>query len=324
MTTEQQNGQPASRQPASRPPESRQPIPGQSVGLGSAALFGEIALSFVIAVFVKWLHADLPVFAILFCRYLFCLPLLLAYGWHQRGPQLFRINNIGGMTKRCIAGLLGLTTWFIALGLIDLSLATALGQMMPIFITILAAPMLGEVVGIRRIAAVVAGFAGVMILLGPVEFSSYALGIAFGLAFPFLSALMFIYLRQIGRSDSPVSTSIWHNIAGVFYALVLGLFDGSMPALVSGDIEMNAWFMLIAIGVTASFQQFLMALSHTLAPASVLAPLHYTAIPMGVVIGMVFFGETITASFIIGVMIVVMANYYILMRERAQRNPKKS
>ena len=287
MTTEQQNGQPASRQPASRPPESRQPIPGQSVGLGSAALFGEIALSFVIAVFVKWLHADLPVFAILFCRYLFCLPLLLAYGWHQRGPQLFRINNIGGMTKRCIAGLLGLTTWFIALGLIDLSLATALGQMMPIFITILAAPMLGEVVGIRRIAAVVAGFAGVMILLGPVEFSSNALGIAFGLAFPFLSALMFIYLRQIGKSDSPVSTSIWHNIAGVFYALVLGLFDGSMPALVSGDIGMNAWFMLIAIGVTASFQQFLMALSHTLAPASVLAPLHYTAIPMGVVLSLI-------------------------------------
>ena len=295
-------------------PHETQKVTGRGVGLGASALVGEIAFTFVIAALVKLLYPAVPIFAVLFCRYLFCLPLLFAYGGFQRGRDVLQINDWGVLTRRIVCGILGLTTWFLAVGLIDISLATALAQTMPIFITILAAPLLGEVVGWRQVGAVLAGFAGVLVLLGPVEVGGNLAGIAYGLACPFFAGLMFIYLRKLGPGESPVSTALWYNMTGVLFAFVLGMVDGSMAALVGGSLTADAWLMLVAVGVLASFQQFLMAASHVFAPASVLAPVHYVAIPIGVVTGIVFFGERITPSFVAGMAILLLANYVVLVR----------
>ena len=74
---------------------------------------------------------------------------------------------------------------------------------------------------------------------------------------------------------------------------------------------------LILIGVVASFQQFFLAQSHRYAEASVLTPLHYLAMPIGALVGVVFFGEVITAKFIFGSLIILGVNYYIFLRVRA-------
>ena len=282
---------------------------------GASALFSEIAFSFGIAIFVKWLEPSLSIIVILFFRYLCCLPLLFAYGLVERGRHVLQINNKKILALRTLSGFLGLTGWFLAVSLIDLSLATALSQTMPIFITLLAAIIIGERVGKHRIGAVLAGFVGVMILLGPTQLTAPSLGVFSALASTFFAALMFVFLRILGRGDAAVSTALWYNIFGTFAA-------GSMTLVIGADWpDVNAplpiWGMLIAVGVLASFQQLLMALSHRYAPASVLAPVHYTSIPLGVMIGIVFFDEELTLGFIVGVVIILTANYYILNRERA-------
>ena len=100
---------------------------------------------------------------------------------------------------------MGLLTWFVAVSLIDLSLATALSKTLPIFITILAPLILGEKVGARRFIAVVIGFIGVALLLEPVSFEKLGLGLVAGLAAPFFAALMFIFLRRLGPTEAAVS-----------------------------------------------------------------------------------------------------------------------
>ena len=296
-----------------------EPVTGRDVFLGASALIAEIALSFVIAIFVKKLEPSLSIFVILFFRYLFCLPLLFAYGFYKRGRHVLQINNKKVLVFRTVSGFLGLMTWFLAVSLIDLSLATALAQVMPFFITILAIFMLGETVGLRRIIAVIVGFAGVMVLLGPTQITNPGWGIIVGLAAPFFAALMFIFLRMLGKGEAPVSTALWYNMAGVFLAFGISVSQGaSFPTFESSA---SVWIMLIGVGVFASLQQLFMALSHTFAPASVLAPVHYSAIPMGIFCGVFFFGEQITSSLLLGTGIIVAANYYILVRER-QLNPK--
>ena len=297
----------------------RQEVTGRAIALGAASLFGVISLAFVIAAFVKLATPTVPVFAVLFCRFLFCLPLLFAYGWYQRGGALLQINSPGVLVRRTVFGFTGLTAWFLAISMVDLSLATALAQTMPIFITVMSIPILGESVGWRRIGAVLAGLAGVLVLLGPVEMAGNLVGISFALAHPFFSALMFVYLRKLGLGDAPISTALWHNMAGVVASFLLGMADGSVGVLFGGGVPAEVWLMLVAIGVLASLQQFLMPLSHSLAPASVLAPVHYSAIPLGVAVGVVFFGERITLPFVAGVVVIVLATYYILVRERAKR-----
>jgi drug/metabolite transporter (DMT)-like permease len=78
------------------------------------------------------------------------------------------------------------------------------------------------------------------------------------------------------------------------------------------------WSYLLALGLLASFQQFCLAESHRYADASALAPFHYLAIPMGVAFGVILFNETITVKFMIGALIIVASNYYILIRENAR------
>ena len=262
-------------------------VTGRDVLLGASALFLEIVLSFVIAIFVKWLEPALPVVVILFFRYCFCLPLLLAYGARARGRDLFQINNRKVLVLRTVSGVLGLATWFLALSMIDLSLATALSQTMPIFITVLAALIIGEKVGPRRIGAVLFGFLGVLVVLGPTSLTSFNWGVVFGLLAPFFAALMFVFLRMLGRGEAPVSTALWYNMTGM--VLMAGIITATGLYFPSFDAPLNLWLMLVGVGVLASLQQLLMAVSHTFAPASVLAPVHYTAIPLGLIIGVMFF-----------------------------------
>jgi len=129
---------------------------------------------------------------------------------------------------------------------------------------------------------------------------------------------MFIFLRRLGRSDAPISTSLWYNSAGtVFIALAMLATEAELPALTS---ENNfIWFVLIGAGVASSFQQFLMAWSHQLAPASALAPVHYSAVPLSILIGILFFDEQLGVSFVLGTSIIIGSAWYIFNREK-QRN----
>ena len=265
-----------------------QQVTGRDIFFGAACLFGEIVLSFrdcqpcqtAGTVALDLSHSVLP---------LSVLSAAVALPWlAAAGTDLFQINNRRVLVLRTISGFMGLLTWFAAVALIDLSLATALFQMLPIFITILAPMLLGEIVGRRRLMAVIIGFVGVALLLEPVSFEGLGWGLAAGLAAPFFAALMFIFLRKLGPTEAAVSTALWYNMAGVVLAGMLSLSDSSMQDFIRSPIDDGWWMMLAGIGVLASFQQMMMALSHRFAPASVLAPVHYTAIPVGVATGIIF------------------------------------
>lgn len=288
----------------------------RDITIGASLLFTEILLVMIMSMMVKWLAPPLSVMTVLLFRYALCLPLLVIIGFYQRRWQLLQVNRPKVLVMRSICGVAGLLTWFQAVIYLDISLATALSQMVPIFIVILAPLMLGERVGPRRFMAVLFGFVGVIILIDPWQ-SSINIGLVYGLAAPLIASLMFLFLRQLGQSDSPVSTSIWYNLAGmlVFGSLVMG-GDYAMPQ------TQHEWLLLVLIGVMASGQQITMAASHGYAPASTLAPMHYTSIPMSVLIGIMFFDEVISISFVIGTVIIIAANYYILIRQRQREGDR--
>ena len=285
--------------------------------LGAVFLIGQIVMSLVLASMVKVLQPDFSVFVILFFRYLFCLPLLVAYAIYTRGAQFLNITNIRGLALRTGFGLLGLTMWFLSIIYLDISLATALSQTMPIFITGLSVLIAGEKVGLKRSASVFVGFLGVVVLIFPLTPTVNLLGVFYALLGALFSALMFVYLRVLGRTDPAVTTAIWYNSTGVVLAGIIALsFDGfdAIQQLSS----LTPLYLLIALGVCASFQQFFLAQSHMYAQASMLAPLHFLAIPLGIGIGIMFFNESITLKFLMGTAIIIASTYYIVMREQAK------
>ncbi|MGB0940677.1 MAG: DMT family transporter [Candidatus Puniceispirillaceae bacterium] len=277
--------------------------------MGVVLSIGEILFTVAIAALVKLISGDISVFMILFFRYFFCIPLLLLTALLQRGRAAFRVESRTNLAIRSAMGLGSFGCLFAALQTIDLSKMTALLQTIPVFVTLLAPFLLGETVGWRRRMAVAIGFIGVVLIIDPSTGNWLNRGVLLGLASPFFGALMLLSLRRLGQTDHPSTTALWYNIIGaaVFFGVSVSL-DIAWPD--TADILV----LLCLIGVMSSFQQFFLAHSYKLAPASVLAPLRYLSVPFGVGASVIFFDEILTPSFFIGTAILISASFFILKR----------
>ena len=277
--------------------------------LGVTLSIGEVLFTVAIAAMVKLIANDISVFMILFFRYLLCIPLLLLTATFQRGAAAFRVQDKAKLALRSAMGLGSFGCLFAALQTIELSKMTALLQTIPIFVTLLAPILLGETVGWRRRMAVLMGFVGAVLIVDPTHADWFNQGVLLGIASPFFGALMLLTLRRLGQTDHPSTTALWYNIIGaaVFFGVCLSL-DIPMPN------SENIVLILCIIGVMSSFQQFFLAHSYKLAPASVLAPLRYLSVPFGVGASVIFFNEKLTSSFFFGTAILVGASFFILKR----------
>jgi len=290
----------------------------QSLTVGVIFLIIELILSFFIASIVKLLEPNIPIFQILFYRYLLSLPLLVIYGFFKHGSKILQVNNVRLLLLRIICGFLGLAMWFLAVAKIDISLATVLFNTMPLFITILSAIIALERVGLRRSIAVITGFFGVIFIVLPINTSFDFWGVLYAILGAIFAGLMFVFIRMLGKTNASIPTAIWYNSFGVVISAIILLLSGhnldnSFSILMHKDLP---WDYLLALGLLASFQQFCLAESHRYADASALAPFHYLAIPIGVAFGVILFNETITAKFLVGAVIIIASNYYILFREK--------
>ena len=290
----------------------------QSLTVGVIFLIIELILSFFIASIVKLLEPNIPIFQILFYRYLLSLPLLVIYGFFKHGSKILQVNNVRLLLLRIICGFLGLAMWFLAVAKIDISLATVLFNTMPLFITILSAIIALERVGLRRSIAVITGFFGVIFIVLPINTSFDFWGVLYAILGAIFAGLMFVFIRMLGKTNASIPTAIWYNSFGVVISAIILLLSGhnldnSFSLLMHKDLP---WGYLLALGLLASFQQFCLAESHRYADAAALAPFHYLAIPIGVAFGVILFNETITAKFLVGAVIIIASNYYILFREK--------
>ncbi|MDE0114069.1 MAG: DMT family transporter [Albidovulum sp.] len=282
---------------------------------GIVAILVEVVLFVSSAGVAKFLSDEVSVSVFLFSRFLFSIPLLLAFAAIQRGKKLFNVVDSGTLALRSVFGVLGITTWLLAVSAIEITIATALAQTLVVFVTILAPILLGERIGIRRWLAVLLGLIGALVLIDPRGSGWFEIGILYAIAAPFFAAVMFILLRKLGSTDEPVTTSTYYNVFGfVVFAGWCALSDQNWPS------RHETWILLIGCGIAASLQQFLIAYGHKLAPASLLAPFQYFAVPISIFIGIAFFDESITLKFVVGTSIIVASTYYILVRERRAKS----
>ena len=147
---------------------------------------------------------------------------------------------------------------------------------------------------------------GAIIIINPDAEGWYSVGLLYIFLGTLFASIMFVALRRLGMTENPVATAFWYNLFG---SIVFSIY--CISALTLNNISPEIWTMLIIIGVMASGQQIFMALSHTYASASSLAPVHYTSIPIGVLIGLFVFNEKIGLSFLIGTFLVVGSTLFL-------------
>ena len=153
-------------------------------------------------------------------------------------------------------------------------------------------------------------FIGVTIILDPFEKGWVNFGIILGILSPFFGAIMTIFVRRLGKTDHPATTALWYNIlSAIIFLLVCLTFDIKWPNF------NQTLIILTIIGFVSSLQQICLAYSLKFAPASLLAPLRYVSVPIGILVGVFYFREEVSINFFIGTTIIVFCSLILIKNE---------
>jgi drug/metabolite transporter (DMT)-like permease len=181
----------------------------------------------------------------------------------------------------------------------------------PLLVTALSVPLLGERVGWRRWSAVALGFCGVVLMIRPEAALFSRGGLAAGVS-ALVSALCVLLVRGMQPSETRESLSVYGTLAGI-----LGM-GAALPFVFTGPTLPD--LLLSALGGLLSGTGFLLLIqAYRLAPAAAIAPCQYTQMPYGLLLGVLLFGAWPEPLTLVGAAVVMASGLFILQREARLR-----
>ena len=236
------------------------------------------------------------------------LPLLVRRG----GLGLFATRRPLGQAARMVLGLLSTLGSYYGYGALPLATATALGFAMPLFVTVLSVPLLGERVGWRRMSAVLAGFAGVLLIAHPWVDTGEVLPVGpvlIVLGAVLSWALGTIAVRRLGAAgESAMTIVLYYNVGATVLAggMALPEWVPPPPVVLAG---------LIGVGAISAVAQVLTTEGYRTDETTLLAPFEYGAIIYAAALGAVFWGEWPDLPGWVGIALVIFSGLFIWRRE---------
>jgi len=206
--------------------------------------------------------------------------------------------------------------WFFALALqtVPLGELQAISMVYPLLVTLFAIPLLGEKVGLFRLGAVGAGFLGALFIVRPGGVPlDWGAGAAVAAATFY--ALYIVITRKVTTVDSAATTMLYTALVGLVLSCAVGVFFWQNMAW--ADV-----LLVLVVTVTTCTGHWLMTRALSMAPASVLQPFNYFALPWAIVLSIAIFGQWIDPISLVGAAVIVGAGLVVMARERIKRVPK--
>jgi len=230
--------------------------------------------------------------------------------------------------SRGLLGFTSYTTYYLAVASMPLAEVVAIVFSAPLFVTAMSAIFLREQVGLKRWAAVFAGFIGVLIIVGPSgQFSSLPVLLSFAAAITYASQTTIT--RHLGSHDKPLSIALNTMIVFTGASATLSLMlAGSIISIPSSHASLlfltRDWsqpgtldlVLMIFLGFNGALAFFCMSKAYCVAPASTITPFEYTYIFWAVIFGYLFWSEIPEPTTLIGISILITSSIYIWSRER--------
>ncbi len=259
----------------------------------------------------KYLSGSLPIVEFIWIRYVIFL--VIAAILVRRTPnRAMRARSQGLQITRgfCVVG----SSMLFVYGVRSMTIAqaTTISFLSPLLITVLSIPLLGEIVGARRWAAVAAGMTGMLIVVRP-GLGGFNPAALFGVASAFCWALALIITRKISSSDPPQTTVLWSASIGTIVLTLVLPFQAVWPTP-------RQFGLSLVLGILASGGQWLVILAHRIAPASLLAPFFYGQLLWVTVLGFLVFRNLPDTFTLAGAAIIVGSGLYTAHRERVRRS----
>jgi drug/metabolite transporter (DMT)-like permease len=259
-----------------------------------------IVLAGVATLFAVWMRFAVHVVVVLF---------LLA-GWRE--PSRFRAVNLPMQVLRGIFLFASTIGNFLALQTLQLAEATSIYFFGPMVITALAGPLLGEWAGWRRWLAILAGFAGVLVITRP-GVGVFAVGHVYALCAMLSNCFYVIMTRRLAATETSESLILYAALTPV------ALLAPTLPFSVSLPEDPWHWLILLSLGFWGALGHWCLIRAYRIATASALAPYPYLQMVWMIGFGWLIFDQLPDGWTIGGAAIIVASGLYIVHREHRLR-----
>jgi len=224
------------------------------------------------------------------------------------GPRLLRSVMPGLQIARGMVAVVSAICFVVAISYVPLADAVAVSFVAPFMVTILGAVVLKEPVGPRRWLAVIAGFAGALIIVRPglgVFHPAIFLVLLAALAFAFRQVIS----RYIGSRDRTETTMAYTALTSVAILAI------PLPFFWLAPQNATDLILMIILAVLAGLGEFLFIRALEIAHAVVLAPMHYSLIIFSTFWGFVVFGDFPDVWTWVGSAVIIASGLFMLYRE---------
>jgi len=255
---------------------------------------------------VKLLSDDLHPVIICFYRCLMGLIIITPF-IIKNNFQALQTDNMRLQILRALINIISMICWFTAIGMMHLEKATALGFTTPLFTTVLAVIVLGEVIRFHRTAALLLGFIGILIIIRP-GYMPFEFGTILMLIASFSFSFVLIFVKKLSATDSSLTIIFYHLLYMTPAFFILSLFYWQ-------SISLNQLIIFSLMGSSGLLSHWCLAQAFKMSDTTFVMPLQFTKLIWASLIGLFIFAEQPDIWTWIGGVIIFISVVYITYRE---------
>ena len=267
----------------------------------SATLFGSF-----MGAGVKLLSDDLHPIIICFYRCLMGLIIITPFVARNNFRAL-QTDNMRLQIFRALINIISMICWFSAIGMMHFEKATALGFTTPLFTTVLAVLILGEVIRFHRTAALLLGFIGILIIIRP-GYVPFEFGTILMLIASFSFSFVLIFVKKLSATDSSLTIIFYHLLYMTPVFFILSLFYWQ-------TITFDQIIIFSLMGASGLLSHWCLAQAFKMSDTTFVMPLQFTKLIWASLIGLFIFAEQPDIWTWIGGIIIFISVVYITYRE---------
>lgn len=239
------------------------------------------------------------------------VPVLVILAWLAAHGGLARLQTarMSGHVARSAIGMIGMVCTFGAAMLLPLPEATTLGFTAPLFAVLIGSLVLHEHIGHWRWAAVILGFAGVVVIAQPGGHPLPLLGALAGLGSGLVVSIVSYLIRDLGRTEEAASIVFYFSLYGTLIALAL------LPLVPFRLPDLWQLTLLLGLGLSGTIGQLMMTASLRRGAIVSVIVMDYSSLIWATGYGLIVWGNVPPITTWLGAPLIVAAGMIIAWRE---------
>jgi drug/metabolite transporter (DMT)-like permease len=255
--------------------------------------------------------SGLPITQVVWVRFVSQLVMIVFVVGILALPRLLQTRKLGFQLARSSLMLMSTLLNFVALQHLRLDQTQTIAFLAPFVVALLGGPFLGEWIGWRRLAAILVGFSGILVVIHP-GYAVFEPAMLFAFGSMLCYSVFILITRYLATYDAPEVTLFYSLLAGTFLMAPWAMAEWVWPT------SAKIWLLLVSMGFWGGLGHYIFILAYRHAPAAILAPFIYLGLITHSLGGFLVFGHVPDQWTIAGAAIVIASGVYLVHRERVR------